>query len=390
MQDKLLSIIVPAYNTEKYIEECIKSIQAQTYKNIEIVIVNDGSVDKTGVLCEKLALEDKRIKYISQKNAGVTKARAKGVDAARGDFVAFVDSDDYLEPEMYKGMMAKILDYDIVSSGFVHHPSDDRINYIFNDFEGAYSTKSEIEQVWNRMIYDVQKDKLDSLMPCLVCKIYKRELAKKILEKMDANIFYAEDATFLYQYILECKSAYFLKEAFYHYRYREDSVCHSKNEQMLMNVNCMYNELKSIFNQHYMKEELNIQLQKRAVVMTLNALNQYMGFSAEYRVPQYIISVDNLVDKRIVVYGASQMGQDVMFLLKKRNLTPIAWMDKDCKYYKNQGLDVCSPSLLKELEFDVLLIAVSDMKLANSIKAELLDKGVSEEKMLWKSPMKLY
>ena len=136
MQEELLSVIVPVYNVEAYIEECIKSIQTQTYQNIEIVIVNDGSTDKTGAVCEKLALEDSRIKYVCQKNAGVTLARIKGLEIACGEYVVFVDGDDYIDERMLEQLLPFALTYDMVSCGYWQQRVNGDASTVYNYFEG--------------------------------------------------------------------------------------------------------------------------------------------------------------------------------------------------------------------------------------------------------------
>ena len=101
----LISVIVPAYNAMDCLEKCILSIEKQTYRNLEIIIVDDGSTDNTGALAEKLALMDKRIKVIHKENGGSSSARNRGLDIAHGDYIGFVDADDYIEPEMYERML---------------------------------------------------------------------------------------------------------------------------------------------------------------------------------------------------------------------------------------------------------------------------------------------
>ena len=101
----LISVIVPAYNVEPYIEKCVKSIINQDYPNLEIILVNDGSKDKTGELCDKLKETDDRIQVIHQNNRGLSAARNSGLDLAHGEWIAFLDSDDWIEPEMYSTLI---------------------------------------------------------------------------------------------------------------------------------------------------------------------------------------------------------------------------------------------------------------------------------------------
>ncbi len=105
---KLLSVIVPVYNTEKYVKRCVESIQKQTYKNIEILLINDGSTDSSGLLCEEIAILDKRVRVFHKLNGGSSSARNLGIDKADGDYLAFVDSDDYVENTMYEQLMEGI------------------------------------------------------------------------------------------------------------------------------------------------------------------------------------------------------------------------------------------------------------------------------------------
>ena len=105
MMNSLISIIVPVYNVEKYISKCIESLINQTYNNIEIIIINDGSVDKTKTICEQFAHKDGRIILINTENKGVSHARNIGIKKAKGDYIGFVDSDDFIEKEMYEKLI---------------------------------------------------------------------------------------------------------------------------------------------------------------------------------------------------------------------------------------------------------------------------------------------
>ena len=99
--EKLISVIVPVYNVEEYVEKCVLSIINQTYKNLEIILVDDGSTDNSGKICDEIAIKDNRIKVIHKKNGGLSDARNVGIDIAKGDYLGFVDSDDYIDPDMY-------------------------------------------------------------------------------------------------------------------------------------------------------------------------------------------------------------------------------------------------------------------------------------------------
>ena len=115
MVDKLISIIVPVYNVEDYLEDCVHSLELQTYKNIEIILVDDGSPDRSGKICDKLALKDARIKVIHKKNGGLSDARNEGLEHSNGEYIAFVDSDDIVEPNFIKVLYSLITQGNIKS-----------------------------------------------------------------------------------------------------------------------------------------------------------------------------------------------------------------------------------------------------------------------------------
>ena len=118
-QNPLISVIVPVYNVEAWLPRCGDSILSQTYENLEILLVDDGSTDDSGLICEEYAKKDTRIRVIHKENGGLSSARNSGLDAASGEYIGFVDSDDWIEPEMYAEMLSLMLksDAQIVCAG---------------------------------------------------------------------------------------------------------------------------------------------------------------------------------------------------------------------------------------------------------------------------------
>ena len=115
-ENPLITVIIPVYNIKKYLPRCVHSVMAQTYKNLEIILVDDGSTDGTGELCDKLGSEDSRIRVLHKENGGSSSARNLGLEAAVGEYVGFVDSDDYIEPDMYERLLKGIKDYGVTVS----------------------------------------------------------------------------------------------------------------------------------------------------------------------------------------------------------------------------------------------------------------------------------
>ena len=128
----LISVIVPIYNTLNYLQRCVDSIRRQTYKYLEIILVDDGSTDRSGAMAEKFALEDRRIKVFHKENGGVSSARNLGIDKARGEYIGFVDSDDYIEPEMYERLLAVALSEELLMVQISRDEIDEHGNLMEN------------------------------------------------------------------------------------------------------------------------------------------------------------------------------------------------------------------------------------------------------------------
>ena len=112
-QDYLISIIIPVYNVEKYLRKCLDSIINQTYKKLEIILIDDGSTDNSGKICEEYAKKDDRIIVIHKENAGVSSARNRGIELANGKYIGFIDSDDWIEENMYETLYQNLLQFDV-------------------------------------------------------------------------------------------------------------------------------------------------------------------------------------------------------------------------------------------------------------------------------------
>lgn len=242
---KKISIIVPVYNVEKYVEKCIQSLINQSYKNIEIILVDDGSNDRSNKIIDEYAKVDSRILTIHQKNKGVSAARNAGLKVATGEYVGFVDPDDYVDYQMYETMLKKIeLNMsDLAVCGFskVTELSDKEeifeikdellspkkcVEDLF-DFRGGYAIKPS---VWNKLF---RRDKIGDL-------------------KFDENIGISEDLKFVVQYILKCNSIVYVKQAFYKNLQRDGSITRSKGKaaQIIKTVeidNFVYDEIKKIY-----------------------------------------------------------------------------------------------------------------------------------------------
>ena len=222
----LISVIVPVYRVEKYLERCIKSIVSQTYRNLEVLLIDDGSPDRCPQICDSWAKKDERIRVIHQENRGVSAARNAGVDAARGEFIGFIDSDDFILPEyfetLYMTLTVNRADVSMCKSLYVDEDGDAIASFLLKSSQppGAYSGREILEQ---GPIYNVW------------CILFRAETCKG--RRFPENRIYGEDYSYITRLLPACSRVAVSGKRLYHYTWREDGAVgetrHVLNEHKL-------------------------------------------------------------------------------------------------------------------------------------------------------------
>ncbi len=242
MENKV-SIIVPVYNCEGSIERCLRSILTQTYQDIEVIAVDDGSKDKSGKICDKLAKEDDRLIVIHQENSGVSKTRNKALKLATGKYIQFVDSDDYLA--------------DYATKSLVDAANKNGADLVIADFyrviKNRISTKGKIK---SKKVFSLQeyadhmiKDPADFYYGVLWNKLYKRSIIEKYHLSMLEDINWCEDFLFNLEYVKYCKVFFAIQIPIYYYFKNENSL--SNNKMTAEKVVAMKHQTFDEFNKFY-------------------------------------------------------------------------------------------------------------------------------------------
>lgn len=391
-RNNVISVIIPIYNTEKYLKECIESVIDQTYRELEIILVDDGSTDESGSICDQYSQMDKRIKVIHQENSGLVVATNVGITCATGEYMAFVDSDDWIDRQMYELMIKSIGDCDILSSGMIceYYESSDSQIIITKIKEGKYASDQEMAYIWQNMIGHQTEDNLG--VPCSRCvHLFRSSIVKQIYLDRNPSIVYGEDRLFIFNYILKSNSIRIMHEAFYHYRMRSGSCTHSIDKNFLANISSYYVTLERICQDHPMKEVLISQLEKEVVDLINYAIDYRLGFqyyrNIKYKLP---FELEQFKGKRIILYAAGQVGKDYHYQLKESNiLKEIKWVDRDYKQYENAKVEIESIECILNEEFDYIIIAVKRETFAMDIKKSLIDMGIDADKLCWKKPIQV-
>ncbi|MGO5498931.1 glycosyltransferase family 2 protein [Catenibacterium mitsuokai] len=270
--NELISIIIPVYNVEKYVETCIRSIIGQTYKNIEIIVVNDGSTDSSLDILNRLYTIDNRIIIINKSNEGVSKARNSGMVHANGQYIMFVDGDDWIEPDMCEKAYNEIKksNSDIVMWGY-------KRDFLSNVKENLYFGNEFLEwegeqcrDLWRRMIGPIQEQlaqpQITDSMITVWGKLYRRDVLRGH-EFLDIEVIGIEDAFFNIEVFKNVNKVVYLPNSFYHYRKEvSTSLTHSYNKNKVYLWQKMYIKIKKVLLELGENEDCIIALENRIAI----------------------------------------------------------------------------------------------------------------------------
>lgn len=241
-----VSIIVPVYKTEKYIHRCVDSILSQTFSDIEVILVDDGSPDKCSEICDEYAIKDGRVKVIHQENSGVSAARNAGLAICSGEYLLFVDADDYIyEKYVYKLVDETEKGYDLVCCGY-----NDMSEYGIVKCNDFYTNNFNREQLVKCII--------NGTGGVLWGKIFRTEIIRKYNLKLDEKLFMSEDMIFVLEYIKYINYWFAIEDVLYNYnRLNENSISRNINSEYLKNYENFYqSQLKCLDNLNISKEQI--------------------------------------------------------------------------------------------------------------------------------------
>ena len=256
--DKKISVIVPVYKVEEYLCRCVDSIINQTYKNLEIILVDDGSPDGCGKICDEYAERDSRIKVIHKENGGPSSARNAGLDAVTGDYIGFVDSDDYIDPAMYEHMISFMQEHgaDIVVCNY--RDKDDNSKLAKEEVTVLNQEEALNERLVTNAISDSSCDKL-----------YKSELWFNARFPIDRMV--SEDSAVIYKVIFRAQKVVGLNKPYYKVFEREDSLTHKAYSPKWVYTISTYEEMVEFFNSKGLEKYKRIAEQKTVGAIFFNA-----------------------------------------------------------------------------------------------------------------------
>ena len=260
-----ISVVVPVYNVEKYLKRCLDSITSQTFRDIEIIAVDDGSTDRSGIICDEIEAADKRIKVIHQSNGGLGFARNSGLKIAKGEYISFVDSDDYLRPDMYEKLYARqeSTGADTCIFGF-EKVRDGKIIYTrTNTLEGTFRGPEVFTGIFLNVLGTEPScpDDFRILWQSSCLSLYSLDLIRKYDISFPSKgefVTFSEDVFFNFDYFYRASNVTILNEPFYYYCENRNTITTSyKADRFTSSVNLYMEQLKHVKNYFIDEEKIN-------------------------------------------------------------------------------------------------------------------------------------
>ena len=379
-----ISVIVPIFGVECYLSECIESIFRQTYEELEIILVDDGSLDRCGEICDYYAAIDPRIIVIHKENAGLVSARKSGLAVATGEYVGYVDGDDWVEPEMYRhmAMVASSTSADIVMEGFKKDIEGKCTEHRNGIPDGYYDEAGITETILPVMMFSSEHDR-PGIYTYVWNKLFRRPLLESAQNGVWDDITYGEDAACTYPAVCRANGIAITGATHYHYRQRACSMLKGSRDHG-----------NTLIRMHRLHECLYSSCVHSADAVSPGQIDGFLlyimtsltggvcrkdGSLIPY---MYCINRDEWdASRKIAIYGAGTVGQHLAWELKQ-DKDLVLWADPDYREYHMHHLRISSPESLTDAIYDLLIIAVLSSKEADVIRRMLVLMGVDKKKIV--------
>lgn len=382
--DWFISIVVPVYNVEKYLEKCLNSVLEQTYEGFECILVDDGSTDESGNICDRFAAIDPRISVIHKENGGLVSARKSGLKKASGKFIGCVDSDDWIEKNYFECLvrMQQETEADIVAGNHYRDVGSESYTIRNRIPSGIYSRTS----ILSKLIYSGNFFEF-GLHPSLCTKLIRKDILDITQMKVNEDIFCEEDGAVIYPSVLKADRIAVTDICGYHYVQHQGSITKSTGVNDIRKLNLVFDYLENIFTYENVLRELGMQL---------NQWKKFIFLERQIQVFDEALSGNTILspyggikpNSRIVIYGASFLGQTIDRYVKATKdscIENVLWIDRAYDNFQRQGLPVYPPEAIRDLrdEYEYVLIASVTKNIVHSMKEYLLKLRVPESKILW-------
>ncbi len=374
----LITVIIPVYNVREYVEKCVMSVISQTYENIEIICVDDGSTDGSAEVLDKFAKSDSRVHVIHKENGGLVSARKIGTRQATGDYIIHVDGDDYIASTRIENLVKSICQEatDII---FLHGKNivySDKVVYVGEEIEYKLYSTDKLEEITSLMLDDNMNLKLHFAMWSTAVRL---DILKKCQEMVDDNISNLEDYACIIMCLTMAKTIKIIPECGYYYTNRTGSITRNYNNSNYKKYLIAWRFIKNY------AEKTNCwkALESFMIKYTLSSL-LYSGYDA-FLTSKYDFLYPFKEIKRganIVIYGSGLVGAGIVnYLQYNSHYNLVAWIDENINNQPFQDICVQPIDSILHNQYDYVAIAVKNKKVSNKIWDKLISIGVQEQKI---------
>ena len=382
----MISVIIPIYNVEQYLEECIDSVLNQTYKDLEIILVDDGSTDSSGKICDKYLLIDDRVVVIHKLNGGLVSARKSGLNASTGKYVGYVDGDDWIEPDMYECLYKSIennaADFAMCSCFYDYKKSS---VWRKNGIEEGEYNREQIEERIFPILHGVEYLNTNSTFGTVWNKLFSRKIIAYAQIKVPDFVNILEDILCSYITFMSAEKISVIDRPLYHYRQRSSSMLkqtkHNPNEMEAYRT--IYLRLIQEYNlQEIHSEKLLWQIRQ---AMYNQLVIHSMELCPDLAKKDELYPFRGVKKKsKVVLYGAGTYGQCLLrFFIMTKYCDVVMWTDSRYADYDEEGLSVESPEKIADKDFDCVVIAILSIKAYKAIYNDLIRMNIPPQKICW-------
>lgn len=354
-----VSVIVTVYNKSQYITRCLESVVNQTMKELEIIIVDDGSTDGSSDICDEFAKKDSRVNVIHQINLGPAAARKTGLSYSTGEYIAYVDGDDWVDLSAYEEMYNDARETGVDICIYEHfNVVEDAVKQIHNSIvPGYYGKERLLKTVYPNML--MGDDFFEWVIFSSMCvMLYRRELLEKVLAKVDNRLTVGEDFSCCYFALLESDSVYFSDKSYYFYRQSTDSLVKTVENTIVERerYDILYKTVKNEFAKYGCSSEIMTKWENYLLFVMIPRSDQLYDGLEEL---DYIFPFRNIKKgTRVALYCAGTYGQRLYNYLQRTGVANVVvWVDQNYRELQRMGLPVENPCSLNEYEYDGIIVA---------------------------------
>mgnify|MGYP004521428189 CR=1 FL=1 len=380
---KKLTVVIPLYNQQQYIEQCLKSVLNQNFKDIEVLVIDDGSTDDSFSICNRIAQSDYRVRIIHQENKGLSEARKTGIINCNTEYITFVDADDFILKNAYEyASEAMEKDIDMIFFEIARYYDDSNIKIEHHILNDGYYDKMRIEQeVYPRLIWDFKIG-----VPGIECSQCVRIMKKAILQRAyetitEGGFYYGDDVAITYPSYLLINNMQVINHNYYMHRQRCNGIApYIKRDSFFKEAFDLYNYLIDVF------EDSNISnIKKQIEYFFIYSVNlKKMKYNDYVYEREFLFPFDKVANgKKIVLYGAGNVGKTYYKQLTKIDYcNEIYWIDKNAEYMSDKRIQ--SIDYIDNIVFDYVVIAIENVNICDSVKDWLISRGIDKDKIIYK------